>query len=86
MTEPRLVEVRPKNGLYRVGYAMGPYWWGRGDARQLASPTEGNRFDSQRGYYGVMYFGTRLTCCFGEALQQFRADTSTLSTPTRTSF
>jgi hypothetical protein len=39
----------------------------------------GNRFDSATGGFGVLYFGTTLTVCFGETLARFRPSPGVLA-------
>ncbi len=41
-------------------------------ADDLDYPRAGNRFDSPTENYGVCYFATDLTACFGETLSRFR--------------
>jgi RES domain len=39
----------------------------------------GNRFDSATGGFGVLYFGTTLSVCFGETLARFRPSPGVLA-------
>ncbi|MEV1084993.1 RES domain-containing protein [Streptomyces sp. NPDC050211] len=71
MAQPRLREVRPEESLWRVARQADPFRPRVGDPNELQRPRAGFRFDSQRGDYGVLYFGASLTCCFAEVLQDF---------------
>jgi hypothetical protein len=61
----------PTNGIWRVGRGANPLVIPPppGD---LVSTTAGNRFDSDTGSFGILYFGSNLEVCFGETLARFR--------------
>lgn len=75
MPEPQLREVRPEGLLKRIGYVGSPLKPSFTDAPDLESPKRGNRWNSQRGNFGVVYFGSTWVCCFGEVLQALRPTT-----------
>lgn len=62
----------PEKGLWRIGRSPDPF-----EIRDAPSdPREGNRFDSLiPGDFGVLYFGTTLSVCYGETLAPFRPAT-----------
>lgn len=70
----RLV-LPPANGFWRVGRAPDPLVVGPAlTSGELDDANVGNRFDSARGDFRVVYFGTNLTTCYGETLARFRPD------------
>lgn len=71
MAQPRLREVHPEAPIWHVGRQADPFRLRVGDPDMSQDPRAGFRFDSQRGDYGVIYFGSSLTCCFAEVLQGY---------------
>ncbi|WP_369009741.1 RES domain-containing protein [Streptomyces lunaelactis] len=65
-------QTAPDQHIWRVARSDDPLRPSRGSPDDLSLPDAGNRFDSQRGDYGVLYFATDLTCCFGELLAPLR--------------
>lgn len=68
------VVVPPAQGVWRVARGPNPLDAQRPDPATLISSKTGNRFDSPDGSYGVLYFGSALTVCFGEVLARKRPD------------
>lgn len=65
----------PRGGVWRIGRAPDPL--AAADPLPpslLDDPRTGNRFDSPKGRYRVLYFATTLEGCFGETLARFRPD------------
>jgi hypothetical protein len=58
--------------VWRVGRGDNPLATSMIPADLLAENRAGNRFDSPKGDYGVTYYGSDLTCCFGETLARLR--------------
>ncbi len=76
--QPATVEA-PRGGLWRVGRGADPLAVRLPRRRTLLSSMSGNRFDSANSSFGVLYFGTSLTVCFGETLARFRPSPSVLA-------
>lgn len=66
----------PEGGIWRIARGPDPLAHreppptldpGGGPTRAI-----GHRFDSAQGNYSVLYFGTKLECCYGETLACFR--------------
>lgn len=72
MAEDGPVLVEAPAELWRVHRGADPLAFRPLQASSRAVPGAGNRFDSPDGSYGVLYFGSSLTGCFGEVLARLR--------------
>nr|WP_173287746.1 RES family NAD+ phosphorylase [Streptomyces sp. 44030] len=68
--------------MRRIGYTGSPFKPSFVAAGDLESPDRGNRWDSQRGNFGVLYFGSTWACSFGEVLQALRPTTKMIDVVT----
>lgn len=67
-----VAEVEAPGRLWRVHRGADPLYLRPPKASSRLHPGAGNRFDSPDGDYGVLYFGSSLTGCFGEVLARLR--------------
>ncbi len=76
--EPATAQA-PGGGIWRVGRGADPLAIRQPARDTLISSMSGNRFDSAIGGFGVLYFGTTLSVCFGETLARFRPSPGVLA-------
>lgn len=69
-----VAEVEAPRRLWRVHRGADPLEVRRPRPSSRTHAGAGNRFDSPDGSYGVLYFGSTLTSCFGEVLARLRPD------------
>lgn len=70
---PRTVSP-PADGVWRVARGPNPLDARLPDPHTLTTSKAGNRFDAPDRQYGVLYFATTLSGCFGEVLARKRPD------------